>query len=274
MAIPSPNHTQDLRDACVDGDLGHLRGLLQVPDVSAEALLYVDNPKRGSPRQMINLHNLIETAAKSDHSPLVTHLFEFAREHSVPIEELVTRETMFAALSTQKPHVVAVLIEIDPSCVNMSLGYSGNPLQQAINGPFRSHLEDTTPEVRIPLVKLLLEKGADPNAEICGFFKPGCHIYTAIYRHKPLDMIRLMLEQGAQTKGTGAFVAAAERGRVDVMELLLACGANLKEQRSETIKIGLDREKTKQLCLERPIDAARREGMEEAVRWLQSHGEE
>jgi hypothetical protein len=272
MAIPSSDPTQTLLAACVDGDLDRLRNLLADPAASSTALSEVDSAGPGKSRRIINLRNLVEKAARSAHAENVACLFAFAREHSVDVNALVGRETLLAAASTASLDVISEFVEAQPSCVNTSLGYSGDLLAQAIVGPYVAMADDTTPETRVPLVRYLLERGADPNRHACGFFKPGFHLYTAIARNKPTDMVRLLLEHGAQIKESGATVAAAERGRVDVLQLLLEHGADMKEPRSEGIVHYHDKEMTAQRARETPVEAARRENREAAVEWLMSHG--
>ena len=268
MAVATPSsRTQALLDACADGNLDRLRSLLDDPAVSAEALSEVDSTGRGKTRKIINLRNLVEKAAKESHAEIVAHLFAFAREHSVDAETLISRETLLAATGTGHVDVVSEFVKLQPSCVNTVLGYSGDPLARAIIGNFLGLNDDTNPETRIPLVRYLLENGADPNQPVCSFTKPGFHLYTATLRRKPLEMIRLLLAHGAQVKGTGAAVAAAGRGRIDVLELLLEHGADVHEPLAAGIAQAQEREET-------PIEAARRNGQDEAVRWLQSHGAE
>ena len=268
MALASPSsHTQALLDACADGNLDRLRSLLDDPAVSSEALSEVDSTGRGKPRKIINLRNLVEKAAKQSHAEVVAHLFAFAREHSVDADTLIGRETLLAATGTGRVDVVSEFVKLQPSCVNTVLGYSGDPLARAIIGNFLGLNDDTNPETRIPLVRYLLENGADPNQRVCSFTKPGFHLDTAIFRGKPLEMIRLLLAHGAQVEGTGAAVAAAARGRIEVLELLLDHGADLNEPGMAGTAQAEEREET-------PVEAARRNGQDEAVRWLQRHGAE
>lgn len=63
-------------------------------------------------------------------------------------------------------------------------------------------------------------------------------------------------------------VAAAERGRVDVLELLVAHSADVNEPLTEGIVHHRDREATAQRACERPIEAARREGQDVVDGWL------
>ena len=181
---------------------------------------------------------------------------------------------VLGALSSGRVDVAADLVTAQPSCVNFYLGHSGDLLVQVIVGPYRDPANDTSPEDRVPLVRYLFEHGADPNASSCLFTKPGSHLYTATSRDKPVEMIRLLLEYGAQISGSGAVVAAAEHGRIDVLELLLSQGADLDEARGTGVVRYLDKEKTAQRAGERPIEAARRTAQKTAEERLQAHGAE
>lgn len=279
MAVPSANAEAHapavLSTFAAHRDLDSLNALLDDPAIVTEALGFVEDPIGPTKtRRIRNLQIMIESAARAGRADLVSRLFAFAREHSVPIDELVNRHTVLGALSSARVDVVAELVAAQPSCVNFHLGHSGDPLIQAIVGPYGDPAKDNSPEDRVPLVRYLLEHGADPNASACSFTKPGYHLYTATSRHKPVEMIRLLLEHGAQISRTGAVVAAAEHGRVAVLELLLSHGADLNEALGRGIVRYLDQEKTVQRATERPIQAARRTAQKTAEEWLQAHGAE
>lgn len=104
----------------------------------------------------------------------------FARDHSVDVNALVCRETLLGTLKTPPVDVMTEFEAAQPSCVNISLGYSVDPLARAIIGPYIALADNTNLETRVPLDRYLLEHGADPNSHVCGFLKPGLHLYTAI----------------------------------------------------------------------------------------------
>lgn len=274
MVLLSSDLTQVLLAACADGDLDRLRNLLDDRVMSNAALRNVNIIWAGKPRPIVNLRNLVEKTARCGHADLVAYLFAFGRENSIDADALVSRETVTAALMTSHVDVLAEFIRAQPSCVNLSLGYAGDPLSQAISGPYRAFANDTGPDTRVSLVRYLLEHGADPNHHCCGFSKPGYHLYTAVNRGKPTEMIRLLLEHGARVDRTGATVAAAELGRIDVLELFLEYGADVNQPLTKGIVRYHDREKTAQLARETPIEAALRKGQQAAVQWLIRHGAE
>lgn len=77
------------------------------------------------------------------------------------------------------------------------------------------------------IVRLLLEKGADPN----GMFSSFTVLYgAAITESCPLDIVKLLLEKGAEVNPRDAAAplrAASSAGRADVIGLLLGHGANV-----------------------------------------------
>jgi ankyrin repeat protein len=80
---------------------------------------------------------------------------------------------------------VRALLDLDPSLVNQSSeDGSGTPLAHAAG---RGHLE---------VVRLLLERGADPNVPEEGNAPHGRALYAAVY-NRHVDVARLLLEHGA-----------------------------------------------------------------------------
>ena len=80
---------------------------------------------------------------------------------------------------------------------------------------------------RFSLVQFLLEHGASPDvrAELSGGLKP----IACTARRGDEDMSRLLLDYGAQLKGTGALSFAAQEGNIAVADLLIARGAKVDE---------------------------------------------
>ena len=79
------------------------------------------------------------------------------------------------------------------------------------------------------IVRLLLEKGADPNSK----FRKGTLLHTAIRNGDSQSIVELLLEKGADLEaknhnGQTVLLVAAVRAEVEIVQLLLEKGANLE----------------------------------------------
>ncbi|KAF2873371.1 hypothetical protein BDV95DRAFT_470112, partial [Massariosphaeria phaeospora] len=93
------------------------------------------------------------------------------------------------------------------------MGHLGTPLFQAIVGGSRSNAPNYSAD-RAPIVRFLLEHGADPNRVITHYDAPGVYLETAIERAS-LAVVELLLQHGAQIEQSGSMHKAAESGRID-----------------------------------------------------------
>ena len=118
---------------------------------------------------------------------------------------------------------VRALLDEDPSLANRvdeyNAGYAGcgAPLKNAAIG---GHLE---------IVKLLLERGADPNQPEEGIAPHGHALYSAVY-HGHYEIAQLLLEHGAYPNPpvesfAEAVWIAIRRGDIRMLELLASHGA-------------------------------------------------
>jgi len=108
--------------------------------------------------------------------------------------------------------------------VNDNEGHTGDALMMAIRFS------------RFPLAEFLLRNGADPNRN----WSSGGNFIMALGRicsseNAPLDLVRLLLEKGADAREGAALLAAASAdggGRADILELLLqeSAGAALIDE--------------------------------------------
>jgi ankyrin repeat protein len=118
---------------------------------------------------------------------------------------------------------VRTLLDLDPSLANKPSEYvtyyagSGTPLKNAAMAG------------RMAIVKLLLEKGADPNLPEEGIAPMGHALHSAVvYNH--IEIVKLLLEHGAHPNvpvesSADTLTAALERGDKAMINLLCSFGA-------------------------------------------------
>jgi ankyrin repeat protein len=118
---------------------------------------------------------------------------------------------------------VRTLLDLDPSLANRPSEYityyagSGTPLKNAAMAG------------RMAIVKLLLEKGADPNLPEEGIAPMGHALHSAaVYNH--IEIVKLLLEHGAHPNvpiesSADTLTAALERGDKAMINLLCSYGA-------------------------------------------------
>jgi len=118
---------------------------------------------------------------------------------------------------------VRMLLDLDPSLANKPSEYvtyypgSGTPLK---NAAMAGHMA---------IVKLLLEKGANPNLPEEGIAPMGHALHSAVvYNH--IDIVKLLLEHGAHPNvpiesSADTLTAALERGDKEMISLLCSYGA-------------------------------------------------
>lgn len=118
---------------------------------------------------------------------------------------------------------VRTLLDLDPSLANRPSEYvtyyagSGTPLKNAAMAG------------RMAIVKLLLERGADPNLPEEGIAPMGHALHSAVvYNH--IEIVKLLLEHGAHPNvpvesSADSLTAALERGDTAMINLLCSYGA-------------------------------------------------
>ena len=71
-------------------------------------------------------------------------------------------------------------------------------------------------------MNLLLEHGADPNNNYVSIFGDYQALIQTIVGAKPsLAILQVLLKNGAKVEGTGALIAAAERGDIKAAQVIL-----------------------------------------------------
>lgn len=220
-----------LIEACNTPDVEALRKLLGDPKYIAKALETEEqlvDEKYEHPRSVINLLVMFRKAAAAGNAENVEFLLSFANTHDIPYEALINRDTYGVAISCSNNVAVwEKFLAVSPESVDGHMGHAGTPLTQAIIGGTGAPNYDSP---RAPLVRLLLEHGADPNRP-WGRFQPGPGAYLEKAAHRSsLEVVELLLQYGAQIKQSGAMHRAAQHGRIDVMAMLFERGGDVNEQ--------------------------------------------
>ena len=101
-------------------------------------------------------------------------------------------------------------------------GYSGNPLTCA------------AAFAKVPLIKYLLSKGADPNMVNCGWGQFQLRPIAAAAQGWMKDTdaaaaMEVLLAGGARWEGSGALQVAAREGKVECVRVLVGRGADVNE---------------------------------------------
>jgi ankyrin repeat protein len=144
------------------------------------------------------------------------------------------------------------------------MGHAGDPLSYAVGGHLRE-AQSLPHRGTIGLARFLLEHGADPNKiQFPQFESPGYYLFVACQR-ADVEVVRLLLEHGAQIEGSGAAQVAAAKGRIDVLDVLLQHGADLNACFKSTGIRGKEYEGS-------ATEVATRYEHDDVVLWLAEHG--
>jgi hypothetical protein len=176
--------------ACQNGNLSELESLL------------------ATEKEQVDLQTMLGTATR--HNQASTMRFLFKRSTDAPA--MVTRQVIIDAIDGGLD-AFKVLVEQKAEAITGSLGHMGDPLASvAMKGD-------------IAFTTFLLSKGANPNqSELFG--RPI--IATASGNSTP-EIVRLLLENGANIKATDALLMAVWHSRSDNLKLLLEYGAEVDE---------------------------------------------
>ncbi|OQN97344.1 hypothetical protein B0A48_16408 [Cryoendolithus antarcticus] len=140
------------------------------------------------------------------------NVVECAVEHGARISDL----TLYDLVSSPAAEaVLCYLIEMQVVEVNHTLDRWGIMIGFAV---FRS---------RHTLLRFLLANGANPNHSVA--FRAHKTTPECAAQSSDAEMVKILLEGGANLSNNGPLCLAAEAGKLPVVELLIASGANVNE---------------------------------------------
>ncbi|KAI4859378.1 ankyrin [Hypoxylon rubiginosum] len=139
--------------------------------------------------------------------------------------------------------------------INSSLGHVGDVLSMAVSAD------------KLPAVRFHLDHGADPNANLRG--ETYSALELAPIANVGLEIVSLLLRHGAVAKGRSAMLFAAQKGRVDMMDMFLDAGVSVDEVPDNDDVYDNARA---QVDWGTPLHGAAGNGQSEAVMWLLRKG--
>ncbi len=158
-------------------------------------------------------HDITAQAINSGNATLLKEALNHGSDHE---------EFLVKALDNGSPEILACLLDAGLDINYRMPGYSGNPLTCA------------SFFAKIPLIKFLLSRGADPNMANCGWGQ---------YQLKPLaapaegwkrdadvaKVMEVLLNGGARWEESGALQMAAREGKLECVKVLLNWGVDVNE---------------------------------------------
>ena len=256
----SDQHYDALLEACTSNDLPRLQFLLDEPSVAEVALASPVKPSGLTTRPILNLSDLLESAAKAGHSDITEHLLAFAQRNNIAYEKVINRGITAAAIEgVNSLDVFRVFVKVWQESASLYMGHIIDPLSYSIA------------KRQVELVKFLLQNGVDPNRACATYKGPGFYLRTSVRRSTNLEDTEALLQHGAQIKHSGAIREAARLGRVDALQLLLKYGADINERLPKDVGF-LERKTRDQYASETPLHAAVLNNQVDVTRWLLSHG--
>ena len=184
---------EELYKACIDGDLEVTKSIIH-------------HNRASTPDYLIPLSSMIYIAASEDRPNIV----QYCLDNNATVDP----ETMKIVLINKSKSTYATLLASKAVDVNFWIPWFGDILSN-----FATH-------DNFDWTNLCLRHGADPNKNLVN---QHMSILAVVAERASTTMAQLLIDHGAHVKGSGAIVLAAGAGRLDMVKLLLANGANINE---------------------------------------------
>ncbi|KAF2450125.1 ankyrin [Karstenula rhodostoma CBS 690.94] len=253
---------KQLIDLCEYGPYEQLVSVLQDTLVMKTVLsteVLQPNPYSNSTEDFLILERMLEAAVRGEQFDHIAALLELGRQYGIAVPYLVTARVVLAAIN--RPESTLDLFHAlerahsDVWAITLPMG------GQVIDGAWIS--ARLFPQARLSLLRHLLARGIDPE-QLVGRMVFARHslLFQMVFWGAPCEMFECLLEHGVVIARSRAQHAAARRGRIDVLEVLLRHGANLDERFG---KSALFPDGT-------ALHAAAAAGTMSAVKWLVANG--
>lgn len=202
LSKDTPMTRNQILQACSDGDLSKLRALFTKLDIDPDhpPIQPQHHGLESVSGSLSFTSEMLEAATRNRHGPIISQIFATFPTTSV------SHPVVSAAIDHKDISIFSLLLAQDPSILNREMGdHQGPPLSFAVWGSDPSFAD------------FLLDKCADPNL---GGFGPLSNLCLAV-RGQPLELIRKMLEAGADVHDEAAMKQAVKARRKDVVKCLV-----------------------------------------------------
>jgi len=260
MVSSEPLSFEKLITLIEHGDREQLSLALQQPSTALSTESVLVDAHTGHRCQQLNLKRLLEAAASLGDEDMVEILLQFGQQHNVPVSEMISPDTLDAAIGGERPYEILLKYQaVDPEAFSRPLHLGSDLFRTAcLGGPNR---EDTPKGKYLGLLQHLLDAGADPNKQIWRK-RPGYLLHMACWNAK-CEIVECLLRYGAVIDGSRAMRTASYAGKIDVLEVLLKYGGDVNEAYEREDTMGPPGT---------ALDVAIAKGQEDVVRWLLDHG--
>jgi hypothetical protein len=256
---------------CISGDSRKLQELLDDKVFLATAIERKSQRIGTMKRDINNLVPMISMSIRGGNSETTKLVLETAEKHKVPYQDLINKNTVFAAIECGNLDVLKELAVAFPECLGYGENRIGFPLSEVV-GRSRYSRHGTpiwSEQKEFEYLKVLLENGADPNGE--GPTREPYYLYAAA-EYSPVEITELLIQYGAKVPQSGAIQSAVEANRVEILEVLLEHGADVNERLVEIHDMEIDADEEEQYLSETPLHHGVRAKAYEATAWLLQHG--